>query len=107
MSTADRLCLGSPPTGKNDENISKIKCAIDEDSRKTIDQVSEEMKGSWSMVLQILTECFHMRRVSVKFVPRLLRDDQRESRVNICCDLKSEKQNDPYVLKINETETES
>jgi hypothetical protein len=40
-----------------------------------------------------------MRRVSVKFVPRLLRDDQKENRVNVCRDLKSEVQNDPNILK--------
>ncbi|PNF32523.1 hypothetical protein B7P43_G02444 [Cryptotermes secundus] len=41
----------------------------------------------------------HMRRVSAKFVPRLHGDDQRENRVNVCRDLKSEVQNDPEFLK--------
>ncbi|KAJ4429266.1 hypothetical protein ANN_26269 [Periplaneta americana] len=42
MSTEDKPRPGSPSTGRNDENIAKIKRAIDEDRRKTIDKVSEE-----------------------------------------------------------------
>ncbi|KAJ4427039.1 hypothetical protein ANN_26838 [Periplaneta americana] len=42
MSTEDMPCPGHPSTGRNDENIAKIKCAIAEDRRKTIDEVSEQ-----------------------------------------------------------------
>ncbi|PNF31107.1 hypothetical protein B7P43_G15767 [Cryptotermes secundus] len=89
MSTEDMPRPGRPSTGRNDENIAKIKRAIDEDRRKTIDQLSEETNISWSTVQRILTEGLHMRRVSAKFVPRLLGDDQRENRVNVCRDLKT------------------
>ncbi|PNF23469.1 Mariner Mos1 transposase [Cryptotermes secundus] len=99
MSTEDMPRPGRPSTGRNDENIAKIKRAIDEDRRKTIDQLSEETNISWSTVQRILTEGLHMRRVSAKFVPRLLGDDQRENRVNVCRDFKSEVQNDPEFLK--------
>ncbi|PNF38695.1 hypothetical protein B7P43_G17643 [Cryptotermes secundus] len=88
-STEDMPRPGRPSTGRNDENIAKIKRAIDEDRRKTIDQLSEETNISWSTVQRILTEGLHMRRVSAKFVPRLLGDDQRENRVNVCRDLKT------------------
>ncbi|KAJ4425842.1 hypothetical protein ANN_27468 [Periplaneta americana] len=37
MSTEDMPRSGHPSTGRNDENIAKIKRAIDEDRRKTID----------------------------------------------------------------------
>jgi hypothetical protein len=50
-------------------------------------------------VQRILIEGLHMRRVSAKFVPRLLRDDQKENRMNVCRDLKSEVQNDSNFLK--------
>ncbi|PNF14435.1 hypothetical protein B7P43_G01681 [Cryptotermes secundus] len=56
MSTEDMPRPGRPSTGRNDENIAKIKRAIDEDRRKTIDQLSEETNISWSMVQRILTE---------------------------------------------------
>ncbi|KAJ4428812.1 hypothetical protein ANN_25805 [Periplaneta americana] len=97
--TPQRDRSGRPSTGRNGENIAKIKSANDEDRRKTIDEVSEQMNLSWSTVQRILTEDLHMRRVSAKFVPRLLTDDQRENRVRVCRDLKSEVQNDPNFLK--------
>ncbi|PNF25045.1 hypothetical protein B7P43_G06995, partial [Cryptotermes secundus] len=99
MSTEDMPRPERPSTGRNDKNIAKIKRAIDEDHRKTIDQLSEETNISWSTVQRILTEGLHMRRVSAKFVRHLLGDDQRENRVNVCRDLKSEVQNDPEFLK--------
>jgi transposase len=89
MSTEDMPRPGRPSTGRNDENSGKIKRAIDEDRRKTIDQLSEETNISWSTVQRILTEGLHMRRVAAKFVPPLLRDDERENCVNVCRDLKS------------------
>ncbi|KAJ4439429.1 hypothetical protein ANN_07553 [Periplaneta americana] len=85
--------------GRNDENIAKTKRLIDEDCRKTIDEVSEQTNLSWSTVQRMLTEDLHMRRVSAKFVPRLLTDDQRENRVRVFRDLKSEVQNDQIFLK--------
>ncbi|KAJ4446581.1 hypothetical protein ANN_13278 [Periplaneta americana] len=42
MSTEDMLRPERPSTGRNDENIANIKRAIDEDRRKTIDEVSEQ-----------------------------------------------------------------
>ncbi|PNF28850.1 hypothetical protein B7P43_G04434 [Cryptotermes secundus] len=53
MSTEDMPRPGRPSTGRNDENIAKIKRAIDEDRRKTIDQLSEETNISWSTVQTI------------------------------------------------------
>ncbi|PNF18301.1 hypothetical protein B7P43_G14792 [Cryptotermes secundus] len=103
MSTEDMPRPGRPSTGRNDENIAKIKRAIDEDRRKTIDQLSEETNISWSTVQRILTEGLHMRRVSAKFVPHLLGDDQRENRVNVCRDLKSEVQFSLTESKISRT----
>ncbi|KAJ4431763.1 hypothetical protein ANN_20368 [Periplaneta americana] len=99
MSTEDMPRPGCPSAGRSDENTAKIKHAIDEDRRKTIDEVSEQTNLSWSKVQRILTEDLHMRRVSAKFVPCLLTDDQRENRVRVCRDLKSEVQNDPNFLK--------
>ncbi|KAJ4450045.1 hypothetical protein ANN_01452, partial [Periplaneta americana] len=83
ISTEDMPRPGCSSTGRNDENIAKMKRALDEDRRKTIDEVSEQTN---------LVKC-------TKFVPRLLRDDQRENRVRVCRDLKSEVQNDPNFLK--------
>jgi len=39
-----------------------------------------------------------MRHVAAKFVPRLLTEDQRKSRLAVCQDLKRELENDPHFL---------
>jgi histone-lysine N-methyltransferase SETMAR len=53
---------------------------------------------SWSSCQRILTEDLRIRRVSAKFVPRLLTEEQRDNRVNVCRDLKEELRNDPNLL---------
>ncbi|KAJ4434985.1 hypothetical protein ANN_23557 [Periplaneta americana] len=70
-----------------------------QDRRKSFDEDSEQTNLSWSTIQRILTEDLHIRRVSAKFVPRLLTDDQRENRVRVCRDLMSEVQNDSNFLK--------
>jgi hypothetical protein len=36
---------------------------------------------------EILTENLNMRRITAKFVPRLLANDQKQRRVNVCLEL--------------------
>ena len=39
-----------------------------------------------------------MKRDSAKFVPRLLTEDQKHSRLNFCYDLREQVGNDPQIL---------
>jgi hypothetical protein len=48
-----------------------------------------------------------MRRVSAKFVPRLLTEEQKDNLVNVCSDLKEELRNDPKFLTKIVTEDET
>jgi histone-lysine N-methyltransferase SETMAR len=89
---------GRPSTIRNEENIEKVRQAINEDRRKTIEQVSEETNVSWSSCQRILTDDLRMRRLSAKFVPRLLTEEQKDNCVNVCRDLKVELRNDPNFL---------
>lgn len=50
---------------------------------------------TWSSVQRILREDLGMRRVSAKFVPRLLTEQQKQGCVESCFSLKEEFQNDP------------
>ncbi|GFY24841.1 HTH_48 domain-containing protein [Trichonephila clavipes] len=69
-----QICPGLPFIGRNDENIAKINRAMNRARQKTINQVYEETNVLWSTVQRILTEGLPVRRVSVKFFPRLLKD---------------------------------
>jgi histone-lysine N-methyltransferase SETMAR len=94
MSIGDLPRPGPPLTSRNEENIKNVRQAINEDRRKTIEQVSKEKNVSWSSCQRILTEDLRMRRLSAKFVPRLLTEEQKDSRVNVCHNLE-ELRNDP------------
>src|SRR5699024_10712782 len=94
----DQARSGRPSTSRNEENIEKVRQKINEDRRQTIDQISAETGISWSSCQRILNEDLHMRRVSAKFVPRLLTQEQKTIRKNVCQDLKTEIARDPNFL---------
>ena len=53
------------------------------DRRRTIDEISEITGLSWSSCQRMLTEDLNMKRVSAKFVPRLLTEDQKKQSITI------------------------
>jgi hypothetical protein len=57
------------------------------DRRRTIDEISEITGLSWSSCQQILMDDLNIKRVSAKFVPRLLTEDKKNNRLNVCYDL--------------------
>ena len=46
----------------------------------------------------MLMEDLNMKRVSAKFVPRFLTEDQKNTRLNVCYDLREQVGNDPKIL---------
>ena len=46
----------------------------------------------------MFTEDLNMKRVSAKSVPRLLTEDQKTNRMNVCYDLRDQVGNDPQIL---------
>ena len=71
---------------------------IREDRRRIVDEVSMLVGISHGTCHKILTEDLKMRRVSSKFVPRLLSVDQKQQRLDVCLDLKENAANDPSFL---------
>ena len=68
------------------------------DQRLTIREVAEKVRTAFSTCQKILTEDLRMRRVTAKFVPRLLMAEQKDDRVSICTDLRDRAQNDPKFM---------
>jgi len=60
---------------------------IRENRRLTVREVADEVGISIGSCHQIFTQKRQMRRVSAKYVPRLLTDDQKENRVEISQEL--------------------
>jgi len=98
MSVEGHPHSGRPSTSRTDENVEKIREKINEDRRYTIDEISEATGVSWSSCQRILTVDLNMRRVAAKFVPRLLTQDQKNTRLTLCQELKNQIENDPNFL---------
>ena len=80
--------LGRTSTSRDDDdNIERVRAVIRGNRHLTVREVADEVGISIGSCHQILTEKLQTRRVSAKFAPRLLTDDQRENRVEICQEL--------------------
>ena len=89
---------GRPSTSRNEEMIAQVQEKIRADRRLTIREISDEMNISFGSCQAILTEDLGMRRVAAKFVPRLLKDDQKLSRVNVCKELQQRVEHEPDFM---------
>jgi len=79
MSFEDQPRSGCPSACWNDENLEKGCNAINADYRLTIHEISEITGLSWSSCQWMLMEDLNMKRVSAKFIPRLLTEDQKKT----------------------------
>jgi histone-lysine N-methyltransferase SETMAR len=78
---------GRPSTSTTPENIAKVREAILADHRQIIHDVCEIVGLSYGNVQRILADNLNMRRISARFVPRLLSDDQKANGVSVCREL--------------------
>ena len=62
------------------ELIGQIKNFMDKDSRVSIETISAQFDVSVGTVHTIICEELKMRKICTKFVPRVLREDQKERR---------------------------
>jgi len=79
MSCEDQPSSGRTSTCPKNGNLENVRNTINADRRRTIDEISEINGLSWNSCQRMLTEDLNMKRVSAKFVPRLLTDDQKQS----------------------------
>jgi len=71
-SVEDEERLGRPSTSKTQENVERVSEMIRSNRRLTIREISEDLNVYCGSVQNILTTDLNMRRVSAKFVPRVL-----------------------------------
>jgi hypothetical protein len=55
---------------------------------ETIFELSDTVRIKYGVFQGILTENWNMRRITAKFFPRLLTNDQKQRRVNVCLELR-------------------
>lgn len=82
-STEDEHREGRPSTSFTGDNVKKIEDIVMADRRVTIRHVAEMTGISYGSVQRILTNELHMKKVSARWVPRMLTDEQKEKRLCI------------------------
>ena len=99
MSVGEDPRPGRPSTSTDDDHVERVRAVIRGNRRLTVREVANEVGISIGSCHQILTEKLQMRRVSAKFVPRLLTDDQKENRVEISQELLANANGNENFLK--------
>ena len=75
-----------------------VRAAVNQDRRRTIHDLCAKVGIGYGSCQRILTEQLNMYRIAAKFVPRVLTEDQKDSRVAICQELKETVINNPTLL---------
>jgi hypothetical protein len=98
VSVEDDDHSGRPSTSKTTENVEKIRELIHEERRRTIHELADAGGISFGICQEIITENLNMRRISAKFVPRLLTNDQKQRRINVCLELQDKAKEDRIFI---------
>ncbi|GFV50540.1 HTH_48 domain-containing protein [Trichonephila clavipes] len=72
---------GRPSTSRNEDKIAQVKAVVRSDRRLTVREIAQECHISVGSCDEILRKDLNTRRVSAKFVPRLLTEDQQCQRL--------------------------
>ena len=73
----DEIC-GRSKEVRTSELIGQIKSFMDKDRRVSIETISAQFDVRVGTVHTIIREEMKMRKICARFVPRLLREDQKE-----------------------------
>jgi len=90
---------GRPSTSKTNDTITLVRNKIRNDRRLTVREVANEVGISIGTCHSILSDELGMKRVSAKLVPKLLTEEQKEHRIEVCLELKNRDSNDPSFIK--------
>ena len=91
--------LGRPSTSRKEEVMDQVCKKVLEDCHLTVQEIVAEVGISTGSVYSILTEDLNLRRVSAKFVPKLLMEQQKELRKKISEDMLDLANHDPDFIK--------
>ncbi|KAK8395421.1 hypothetical protein O3P69_006220 [Scylla paramamosain] len=90
---------GRPSTSRNEANVERVKQMVRDDRRLTVRKIADELGMNHNSVWKIITEDLGMRKVCAKMVPRLLNDDQKGRRMQVCQDILERLETEPDLLR--------
>ena len=73
---------GRPVSRRRESDVELVRCVLNEDRRYTIHEICTKVDMSYGTFRRIITEELEMRRVSARWVPRLLSDQDKRRRVS-------------------------
>lgn len=74
---------GRPSTSVTEENVKKVENLVLEDRRMTIKHIAEILKISFGSIQSILIDSLGFKKVSARWVPRMLTDENKKRRLEI------------------------
>lgn len=89
---------GRPRTSRDPDHVFQVRSLVRSNRRLTIREMASTLNLSYGSVQTILTEDLKMARVSAKFVPKLLTDEQLQCRLSISRDLLETTESDSTFL---------
>ena len=96
--TANDDRSGRPSTATTPSKVTQVWAAVNQDRRRTIHDLCAEVGVGYGSCQRIFTEQLNMHRIAAKFVPSVLTQDQKDSRLAICQELKETVINDPTLV---------
>ena len=67
----------------SDKLVTPVNDVVEMDRRQTVREISETVGGSYGTVRTILHDHLHMNHLCARWVPRLLKNEERETRVAV------------------------
>ena len=90
---------GRPSLTTTQENIERVRLAIEGDRRLTVREIENDLGIPETTVWEILNKILGMTRVCAKFIPKLLTTEQKDLRSKIAQDNFEMNRDDDNVLK--------
>ena len=80
---------GCPLSAFSDDDVTAVKLLLDEDTRYTVDEISESLSINTLVVFMILKQRLGLRKICVHWVPHLLSQAEKEASeinvmINVC-----------------------
>ena len=90
---------GRPSSSRTEDNVERVRQKVREDRRMTVRMVAYELGINRETVWKIITEDLEMRKLCAKMVPKLLNNDQKDRRLQVCQDILGRLQTQPNLLE--------
>ena len=87
MSLDDDERLGRPCSSTTGSHVELVRKMVDEDARVSIREIASTLDISFGSAQSILTDQLNLSKISARWVPRQLSQEQKKKRVQACQEL--------------------